>query len=225
MVAHDDFANDEDERCPPAMRRVLVSVVGGARQRAQSAGRPFDADLMSLAMALFQAQGGRCALSGLPFDLRSVGRGKARRPFAPSLDRIDSTGGYTSDNVRLVCQAVNFALNAYGEDVFQAIAAATAAFEPSMAAPADEVERRRKVAYIAFVVEAAPKLLAAHGGEIAKPRMRELLHGSYAGRLPVDEANAYGWGFRRLTEAGVIEPASGSLVYRLAAATPEGRRR
>ena len=30
-----------------------------------------------------------------------------------------------------------------------------------------------------------------------------------------DEANAYGWGFRRLTEAGVIEPASGSNFYTL----------
>jgi hypothetical protein len=45
--------------------------------------------------------------------------------------------------------------------------------------------------------------------------MRELLRQSFEGTLPVDEANAYGWGFRRLTEVGVIEPASGSRAYRL----------
>jgi hypothetical protein len=45
--------------------------------------------------------------------------------------------------------------------------------------------------------------------------MRELLRQSFEGTLPVDEANAYGGGFRRLTEVGVIEPASGSSSYRL----------
>jgi hypothetical protein len=170
---------------------------------------------MSLVFALYEAQGERCALSGLRFDLRIIGSGKARRPFAPSLDRIDSTGGYTRDNVRLVCQGVNFALNAYGEDTFREIAAATAAFEPAEVAPADQSERQRKSAYIDHVVCEAPRILAGHGGELPKPRMRELLRQSFEGTLPVDEANAYGWGFRRLTEAGVIEPASGSRAYRL----------
>ena len=203
------------ENCPPDIRHVLQSVVNGAQSRARRAGRPFDPDLMSLALSLFEAQGGRCALSGLRFDLRIVGNGKARRPFAPSLDRIDSTGGYTRDNVRLVCQAVNFALNAYGEDTLREIAVATAAFEPAAVAPADKSEQQRKSAYIDHVVREAPRVLASHDGELAKPRMRELLRKSFAAALPVDEANAYGWGFRRLTEAGVIEPASGSTTYRL----------
>ena len=199
----------------PEIRLVLKSVVNGAQSRARRAGRPLDPDLMSLVFALYEAQGGRCALTGLRFDLRIVGNGKARRPFAPSLDRIDSTGGYTQDNVRLVCQAVNFALNAYGEDTFREIAAATAAFEPAAVAPADQSERQRKSAYIDHVVREAPRILAAHGGDLPKPRVRELLRQSFAAALPVDEANAYGWGFRRLTEAGVIEPASGSSSYRL----------
>ena len=169
---------------------------------------------MSLALALYRAQGGRCALSGLQFDLRSVGSGKARRPFAPSLDRIDSTGGYTQDNVRLVCQAVNFALNAYGEDVFRDIAIGTATFEPTIAWATKE-ERQRKTAYVRHVIDLAPRLLAAHDGLLAKGQMREQLRNSFAGRLPIDEANAYGWGFRRLTEAGVIEPANGTAYYRL----------
>ena len=38
---------------------------------------------------LWQKCGGRCAMTGLPFDERQVGTGRARRPFAPSLDRED----------------------------------------------------------------------------------------------------------------------------------------
>jgi hypothetical protein len=69
--------------------------------------------------ALYDAQGGRYALKGLRFDLHVVGSFKARRPFTPSLDGIDSAGGYTRNNARLVCQAINFALNADGEDTFR----------------------------------------------------------------------------------------------------------
>jgi hypothetical protein len=94
-------------------------------------------------------------------------------------------------------------------------AAATAAFEPAKVAPADQSERQRKSAYIDHVVGEAPRILDAHGGDLPKPRMRELLRQSFEGTLPVDEPNAYGWGFRRLTEGGVIEPASGSSSYRL----------
>ena len=42
------------------------------------------------------------------------------------------------------------------------------------------------------------------------------LRSSFVGALPSDEANAYGWGFRRLTEAGVIAPASKTDFYALA---------
>jgi hypothetical protein len=46
--------------------------------------------------------------------------------------------------------------------------------------------------------------------------MRRALRSTFAGDLPSDEANAYGCGFRRLTEAGVIEPASRTDFYALA---------
>lgn len=39
-------------------------------------------------------------------------------PFAPSLDRINCGGGYTKDNTRIVCVAVNVAINTFGDDVF-----------------------------------------------------------------------------------------------------------
>ena len=81
--------------------------------------------------------------------------------------------------------------------------------------PSPEAERERKRQYIRHVVEEAPRTLAERGGRIAKAHMREELRRRYQGLLPVDEANAYGWGFRRLTEAGIIEPASRSDFYTL----------
>lgn len=53
-------------------------------------------------LRLWKLQRGRCAYSGLPMTLR-VGCLNT-----VSLERISSAGGYTHDNVVLVCAAVNF---------------------------------------------------------------------------------------------------------------------
>ena len=49
---------------------------------------------------------GRCAVTGLPFDLRA-GRGAGPRAFSPSLDRIKPARGYVPGNIRFVLQCVN----------------------------------------------------------------------------------------------------------------------
>jgi hypothetical protein len=102
----------------PQWARVLVS---GAtlKNAARWSAEPFQKDDL---VALWRESGGRCMLTSLPFRETPVGTGRARRPYAPSLDRIDSNQPYTRRNCRLVLQAVNFALNAFGDDVFLAIA-------------------------------------------------------------------------------------------------------
>lgn len=67
----------------------------------------------------------RCAVTGIPFEHRR--RPGRWPPYAPSLDRKDSALGYTNDNVRLVCVAVNLAMNAWGEGVLYRIAAGISA--------------------------------------------------------------------------------------------------
>lgn len=57
---------------------------------------------------LFDKQRGLCAYSGIPLQLEYV----VHRSSNVSVDRIDSSGGYTKGNVQLVCRWINFAKGA-----------------------------------------------------------------------------------------------------------------
>jgi hypothetical protein len=48
---------------------------------------------------------GRCEATGIEWDFDTPGGHK--RPFVPTLDRIDSSLGYTFDNVRVVAWIYN----------------------------------------------------------------------------------------------------------------------
>jgi hypothetical protein len=60
--------------------------------------------------------GAACEVTKIPFDVTRSTLGE-RRPYAPSIDRVDCSLGYTAANVRVVCVAVNIAMNEWGEDV------------------------------------------------------------------------------------------------------------
>lgn len=66
-------------------------------------------------IALYLAQEGRCALSGRHLVINPV---DVRNPDALSIDRIDSSKGYTPDNIRLVTTSVNLALSDLGTPAF-----------------------------------------------------------------------------------------------------------
>ncbi len=53
---------------------------------------------------LWDKQGGLCALSGVPMTYE---KGKGRLPTNLSIDRKDSSLGYTFDNVQLTCYQAN----------------------------------------------------------------------------------------------------------------------
>lgn len=75
--------------------------------------------------AIAQRAVAKCEVSGIDFSyelVRGRSRIRSRMIWAPSLDRIDSTRGYTPNNVRLVCAAVNIALSDWGLDVLRKIA-------------------------------------------------------------------------------------------------------
>lgn len=60
-------------------------------------------------LGLFLKQEGKCALSGVPLDYRSRGGGPLRKRaiYAPSVDRIDSSGNYVLNNIQIVAEIVN----------------------------------------------------------------------------------------------------------------------
>lgn len=117
----------------PQMVRWLRNLVPNSRRRAGIA--RFAHDLQNdFGPGLFEQQGGMCAISGLPFSLNEFPLVLVKRPFAPSLDRISSQRGYTADNVRLVCVAVNFGMGQWGEELYLTLARAAVAHSDRLTA-------------------------------------------------------------------------------------------
>jgi hypothetical protein len=92
-----------------------------ARARASRSGRA----VMSAEdfARLIARANGACEVTGIRFtNGRSPEERKAM--WSPSLDRLDCAGGYEFENCRLVCVAVNIALNEFGVEPLLKIAAA-----------------------------------------------------------------------------------------------------
>lgn len=97
----------------------LAKMLASAKSRSSRLNRKCDLTLDELKLIAIRS-GGRCEVTGITFR-RPTGH---HEPLAPSLDRADISKGYTFDNCRLVCMAVNFAMNRWGEDVMLLIAKA-----------------------------------------------------------------------------------------------------
>lgn len=97
--------------------RYWLKVLGN---RAEKQGRAFDLTEEFLSSLLAPMV---CAATGLALRYDWNGEGRTN-PWAPSVDRIDSAGGYTMDNVRVVCWAYNMAKNDWADDVVLALARA-----------------------------------------------------------------------------------------------------
>lgn len=64
-----------------------------------------DRELDKLLRELLEFQGERCAITGLPLQFRGA---HTDENMLPSLDRIDSNGHYSRDNLQIVCRFINF---------------------------------------------------------------------------------------------------------------------
>lgn len=100
----------------------LMVIISNSRGRAKKLGMDHSLTLDQL-QAIAASQGYCCSVTGLLFSNEKIGHANSR-PYFPSLDRKDSSKGYTPDNCRLVSIAANYAMNAWGEDVFTKIATA-----------------------------------------------------------------------------------------------------
>ena len=103
---------------PPWAKALYVA----AERRSAASGRAVFLSPEEFLFVVRRADGA-CELSGLPFDV-SRDKPKARRAFAPSLDRIDCGKGYVPGNVRIVSTIINCALGDFGESALRIAAEA-----------------------------------------------------------------------------------------------------
>lgn len=94
----------------PEIVSFLEKLARSTRSGAKPRGIVFAITVEDL-MRMWIEQGGRCALSGMPLSIGSLGIGRMRETKRASVDRKSSLGNYTPDNVHLVCQAVNIMKN------------------------------------------------------------------------------------------------------------------
>lgn len=92
-----------------------------AAKRARDTGRDFNLTREDVAR---RVAAGRCEVTGLPFDMAPGPDRHHANPWAPSLDRKDSSKGYTTDNVQVVVSAYNYAKSEWSADVLLRLARA-----------------------------------------------------------------------------------------------------
>jgi hypothetical protein len=79
----------------------VTSLISAARTRSRKTGRDFDLTRDFL-LGVWREQGGRCYYTGMEMTFDG-----SRSPSALSIDRVDSSLGYTCDNVVLCCRVIN----------------------------------------------------------------------------------------------------------------------
>jgi hypothetical protein len=92
------------------LKGASTALLNNAKQRAKTFNREYDLDR---AWLIEHMSAGVCEVTGIPFELSN---GDTRvRPFSPSVDRIDSSKGYTKDNCRVVLTIYNTAKNEFSD--------------------------------------------------------------------------------------------------------------
>ena len=99
--------------------REWLDIYHKSKGRAKYRGIEFNLSRQDI-VELYKLSDGVCSVTKITFN-RFKPKG-SRRPWYPSLDRIDSNGAYTRDNCRFVCAAVNMAMGEWGEWVLLAMA-------------------------------------------------------------------------------------------------------
>jgi len=126
-------------------RMVARMVHKRHRASARDRNMPFDLEPAQV-FEMMQSTGFRCAVSGIPFS-KYTSETAWRDPWAPSLDRIENRHGYSWENVRVVCQIANIAMNAWGYDKMLRLARGVVRSASSVADEGESARTQRAEAH------------------------------------------------------------------------------
>lgn len=160
----------------PRTERINYGVIFKLSHRnAERRNIPFSLSRKQFDNLVMQANG-QCMVSGITFSAEKI-PGASRRPFMPSLDRIDSSRGYTVKNVRLVCVLINIAMNEWGLNplirIAQALVERTAITtvsvkEPLVSSTEDTIEYQGVAEYLVSRYGFAPQAQTVQLSHVAR---------------------------------------------------------
>lgn len=114
-------------------RHIPCGELGRKRLGAEHKGIPWTITIDDFEAA-FDRQNGRCFYSGIPMLWASSATEYQARvrnqPLGISIDRRDSSLGYTPDNIALCCMFINYAKNDWSEAEFRAALSLIAKYSP-----------------------------------------------------------------------------------------------
>ena len=123
LKAYANIASDPYYIAPKeGIDKEVIRLFAGWRQNAKTRGHDFFITREDV-LSKLREQRYLCAVSSMPFSLaRHKNEKTKRRPYAPSVDRINSNIGYSVDNIRVVCVCVNLAMQDWGDEVITRMA-------------------------------------------------------------------------------------------------------
>ncbi|MGI9492588.1 MAG: hypothetical protein ACR2QF_09340 [Geminicoccaceae bacterium] len=113
--------------------RWIGELLSSVKNRAKKRGMSCELTPSDIA-SMWRQSRGYCTLTGIKLSEALPHHGR-RRPWAPSIDRINSDKSYTRKNCRLICVAANYAMNEWGEKVLFELAEAIARQRGWLAVP------------------------------------------------------------------------------------------
>jgi hypothetical protein len=109
-------ANKKTENCHRGWHRgIRISWFNKFKLQAELRGISFDITINDIA-DLYESQNKKCALTNWSIEFPNFGHGK--NTAIASIDRIDSSQGYTRTNVQLLHKDVNMAKQQYSQEYF-----------------------------------------------------------------------------------------------------------
>lgn len=123
IVAAEELLYMRIRELPELSESEVSKMKRTAYQRAKTRARLFSRQMLTPEEydSIWARAGMRCEITRIPLQPRPKDAGAGVFPWAASIDRIDRLKGYEAGNCRVVCAAVNLALNQFGEEVFAEI--------------------------------------------------------------------------------------------------------